>query len=78
MPERRRLGFSMPAAVQRTVRFVVALGLVIYEAVIHDGEPRPLLLGLYLTMMGLPVAEGADALRRAAMRRLQPPEGGDQ
>lgn len=60
----------MPAAVQRTVRFVVAVGLVVYEATIHPGEPRLLLLGVYLTMMGLPVAEGADALRRAATKKL--------
>jgi hypothetical protein len=62
--------FVLPAAVQRTVRFVVALGLIIYEAVIYEGSPRLLLLGVYLTMMGLPVAEWGDELRRAASDRL--------
>lgn len=60
----------MPAAVQRTLRFLVALALVIYEATLYHGTPRWLLLGVYLTMMGLPIAERVDEVRRAAMRRL--------
>lgn len=59
------------AALQRAARFVVALVLIVYEAVIYEGEPRWLLLAVYLTMMGLPVAEAGDELRRAALRRLR-------
>ena len=55
---------------QRTVRFLVALGLLIYEATIHQGEARWHLLLLYGTMMGLPIAELGDQVRRRA-------QGGD-
>lgn len=70
----RRRSLVLTAPVQRTVRFVVALVLVIYEATIYDGEPRWLLLGVYLTMMGLPIAEWGDEVRRAAVERLTPGE----
>lgn len=69
MPGHR--SFILTAAAQRTVRFVVALVLVIYEATIYPGDPRWLLLGVYLTMMGLPVAEWGDEIRRAATERTR-------
>lgn len=56
----------MSSGVLRTLRFVVALALIVYEAVLYDGPPRWVLLGVYLTMMGLPIAEWGDDLRRAA------------
>lgn len=62
--ERRRRTPAISPAVQRTFRFVVALGLVTYEAILHDGEPRWLLVMLYATMMGLPLAELGDDFRR--------------
>jgi hypothetical protein len=34
--------------------WVVALGLIIYEAVIYQGDPRFALLTLYAGMLGLP------------------------
>lgn len=44
--------------------FTVALGLVINEAVVRAGEPRPTLIALYAAMMGLPFVLAADILRR--------------
>lgn len=67
--ERSRLVIS--AAAQRSVRFAVATGLVIYEAVFFDGEPRWVLLAVYLTMMGLPIAERADELRRQSLDKMR-------
>jgi hypothetical protein len=55
---------SIGANAQRTVRFFVALGLLIYEAVLYHGAVRWHLLLLYGTMMGLPIAELGDQLRR--------------
>jgi hypothetical protein len=57
---------AIGAGAQRTVRFFVALGLLIYEATIHAGEARWHLLLLYGTMMGLPIAELGDQVRRRA------------
>jgi hypothetical protein len=59
---------SIGANAQRTVRFFVALGLLIYEAVIYQGAARWHLLLLYGTMMGLPIAELGDQLRRREQR----------
>ena len=69
-PPRRRRSFSISAATQRSARFLVALGLIVYEATVRQGEPRWLLLALYGTMMGLPLAERADELLRSAMERF--------
>lgn len=63
---RRTLALHSPVT-QRTVRFLVGLGLLIYEAVIYQGETRWPLLVVYGGMMGLPFAEKADDLRRLAM-----------
>lgn len=50
---------------QRSIRFTVALGLLIYEAVGYSGDTvRWHLIVLYATMMGLPLAEIGDELRR--------------
>lgn len=50
---------------QRTVRFVVALGLLIYEAAVYAGDDiRWHLIVVYAAMMGLPIAELGDELRR--------------
>jgi len=74
-----RRTFSISAASQRSLRFLVALGLLIYEAIGHDGEPRWLLIAIYGTMMGLPLAEYGDELRRRAMGMSPPPiEGGGE
>lgn len=62
-----RRNTSISAATQRSVRFFVALGLLIYEAVLFEGEPRWLLIAIYGTMMGLPLAEFGDEVRRRAI-----------
>ena len=62
------------AGAQRSIRFLVALGLLIYEATWYDGgDVRWHLILIYGTMMGLPLAELGDEVRR----RAQPPEGVD-
>jgi hypothetical protein len=66
-------GFHLGANAQRTARFIVALALIIYEATIYHGEARWHLILVYGTMMGLPLAELGDEVRR----RTQPREGVD-
>jgi hypothetical protein len=73
--EPKRESGVLSGARQRSLRFVVALGLVIYEAVIYQGPPRWVLLGVYLTMMGLPIAEWGDELRTRATAALDAKRG---
>lgn len=44
--------------------FAVGLGLVIYEAVLREGDPREVLIILYAAMMGLPLVFQGDEFRR--------------
>lgn len=60
---------EIPVALQRSILFLVGLGLLIYEAVMHVGEPRWPLLVVYAGMMGMPLALKADDLRRAPEER---------
>lgn len=75
MEDRRRRSFVLSTSAQRTIRFLVGLGLVIYEAVIRVGETRWPFLVFYAGMMGMPLAERADDLRRAASGRARHPSG---
>lgn len=69
----RRPRFDLSVSAQRTARFIVGLGLIVYEAVWYPGEPRWLLIVAYSAMMGLPLANIADEVR-TGMRRGSDPE----
>jgi hypothetical protein len=48
-----------------TLTYLVALGLVIYEAVARTGEPRVTLLVLYGSLLGVPaVLRATEALKK--------------
>lgn len=67
-----RYRFVITGPVQRSVRFAVALALLIYEALWYQGDVvRWHLIVLYATMMGLPLAELGDEIRR---RSEEPPD----
>lgn len=51
--------------VQRSIRFVVGIGGVIYELAIRDGEPRWLALLVCTAFAGLPIANFGDDARAA-------------
>lgn len=63
---RRTIG-PLSVATQRSMRFMVALGLLIYEAVVREGPTRWEFLVVYCGMMGLSIANRADDLRRMAI-----------
>lgn len=77
--ERRPRSLVLSAGTQRTLQFLVGLGLVIYEAVIREGETRWPFLVFYAGMMGMPLAERADEMRQssAARRRSHDPAAGE-
>lgn len=57
-----RLAINL-TALRDTAIWVVALSLIIHEAVFHTGPERYGLLTLYATMLGLPLWIRADARR---------------
>lgn len=69
----RRRSFIITGPAQRTVRFLVALALLVYEAVWYQGDVvRWHLIVLYGTMLGLPLAELGDEIRRRGSQ--EPPD----
>lgn len=55
--------FSIPSTAQKGILFIVGLSLLVYEALLHGGEPRWHLLMVYAGMMGFPLAVRADEIR---------------
>lgn len=77
-PAPRRRSLIISAATQRSVRFVAALALLTFEAVAHHDNPQWLLIAIYGTMMGLPIAEFGDEVRRRATGVSRAEEVDDQ
>lgn len=57
------------SALERPARFIAGLGLTIYEAVLRTQEPRWPFLVLYSVMMGSPLVQRADEIRREVTHR---------
>lgn len=72
---RARAPLGLTPLMERTLRFLGGLGLVVYEAVVREGEPRWPLLLLYSLMMGSPLVNRADEIRRETMDRLVGKDG---
>lgn len=71
--KRRRKKYELP---RTSILFFVGLVLVVNEAVLRgDASPRVELLVTYLFMMGLPVAEISDLLRRRVLDTWEEEEG---
>lgn len=64
MATRRRRRTALPTIGRDTVIVAVALGLIVHEAVLREGDGRPFLIGLFAAMLGLPAIVRADAVRR--------------
>jgi hypothetical protein len=62
-------GLILSVGAERAIRFLVGLGLLIYEAAFYPGAPRPVLVVLYGGMMGLSLANVADDVRQSLRGR---------
>jgi hypothetical protein len=63
--EDEKHGLILSVGVERAIRFLAGLGLLIYEAAFYPGAARPVLVVLYGGMMGLSLANVADDVRQS-------------